>query len=175
MDEWRDALLRERRRRDEFFGTHPNSPLSEGRRERFDGLSYYDPDPDYRFTLSLHRRDDPETVTVETTQGGTQTYERCGTFEFRLGGSERRLWAYRNESDDRLWVPFRDGTNGETTYPGGRYVDLDGDDRDGDSWVVDFNTAYTPFCAYTDDYDCPLVPERNTLETRIEAGQRYDQ
>jgi uncharacterized protein (DUF1684 family) len=71
-------------------------------------------------------------------------------------------------------VPFRDPTNGEETYAGGRYIDLnDEDDRDGEDWVLDFNRAYTPFCVFTDDYDCPLVPEENRLGVPVTAGEKY--
>ena len=58
------------------------------------------------------------------------------------------LQAYRSPGEEgRLWVPFRDATSGEETYPTGRYLDLeDPDDRTaaGD-WVLDFNEAYSPY------------------------------
>jgi len=174
MDDWERALERHREQKDEFFAKHPKSTLSDAEKDDFDGLSYYDPDSSYRFVLPLDRADDPETVRVPTTEGGSQVYERCGSFVFSIDGAERHLWAYRNDDDERLWVPFRDATNGQTTYEGGRYIDLTADEwRDGD-WIVDFNAAYTPFCAHTDSYECPLVPEANTLDVAIEAGERYE-
>jgi uncharacterized protein (DUF1684 family) len=173
MDEWAADLERERKQKDMFFLEHPKSPLSQSARETFDGLGYYEPDPAFRFTIPLRRADDPETVTVETTNDNTQTYERCGWFEFRVDDTDCRLWAYRTDTDTRLWVPFRDSTNGEETYGGGRYIDLEEDDRDGDDWVLDFNRAYTPFCVYTDDYDCPLVPEENSLDVPVRAGETF--
>jgi uncharacterized protein (DUF1684 family) len=39
--------------------------------------------------------------------------------------------------------------------------------------VLDFNRAYTPFCVFTDDYDCPLVPEENRLGVPVTAGEKY--
>lgn len=64
-------------------------------------------------------------------------------------------------------------TSGEESYGAGRYIDLDASDRtdDGD-WVVDFNRAYSPFCAYDERYECPLVPTENWLDVRIETGER---
>lgn len=173
MSDWRERRREERRQKDMFFAEHPKSPISEDRAE-FEGLSYYPLDETYRFRVELKRDESPETVTVPTTDDGTQTYERCGRFEFTLHGVDCRLWAYRSEADNRLWVPFRDATNGAETYGGGRYIDLEQSDRDGDAWLLDFNTAYTPYCAFTEAYECPLVPEANTLEVPVEAGEQWD-
>jgi uncharacterized protein (DUF1684 family) len=39
--------------------------------------------------------------------------------------------------------------------------------------VLDFNRAYSPVCAFSDAYECPLVPTENWLDVRIEAGEKY--
>jgi hypothetical protein len=85
-----------------------------------------------------------------------------------------KLQAYRPIDDaDRFWVPFRDETNGEETYDAGRYLDLEPDEHrlDGE-WVLDFNRAYNPTCAYNHAYECPLIPMENWLDVRIEAGEK---
>lgn len=174
-DAWRTALEQHREAKDEYLRDHPRSPLPRALREDFDGLDYYPPDPDYRFELELNVDPDKKDVVVDTTQGGERHYRRWGTFTFQLHGETRTLAAYRSApGEDRLWLPFRDETNGDTTYGAGRYLDLDEDDRQGDAWVVDFNYAYSPFCAYSDAYECPIVPQENRLDTRVEAGERYD-
>ncbi|MEZ3114446.1 DUF1684 domain-containing protein [Halobaculum sp. MBLA0147] len=85
------------------------------------------------------------------------------------------LAAYRREGDDGgLFVPFRDKTTGQATYRGGRYMDLhpEGELTDGDEVTVDFNLAYTPFCAFDDAFACPLPPEENWLSTTVPVGER---
>jgi len=47
-----------------------------------------------------------------------------------------------------------------------------GELEDGQTIPVDFNLAYSPFCAYADAYSCPLPPEENWLEVTIEAGEQ---
>jgi uncharacterized protein (DUF1684 family) len=42
----------------------------------------------------------------------------------------------------------------------------------GDEVVVDFNLAYTPFCAFSDAFSCPLPPEENWLVVTVPAGER---
>jgi len=173
MSDWRAEIERERAGKDEFFGEHPHSPIPEGERSSFGGLRYFEPDPDYRFEVELDHFVSPATITVETTRDGTQQYEQVGEFAFTVDGADCTLTAYRpaGEDDESLWVPFRDETNGEETYEAGRYLDLEPEEAE--SWVLDLNRAYNPFCAFSEAYECPLVPTANWLDVRIEAGEKY--
>ena len=48
-------------------------------------------------------------------------------------------------------------------------------DRDGTQegkWILDFNQAYNPWCAYSEAYTCPFVPMENWLEVPIQAGEK---
>jgi len=174
-DEWADRLASDREAKVEYFRASPQSPLPLAMRgDEFPGLDYFDPDPAYRFVLRLHEHDDKETVTVETTADGEQTYRRWGEFRFEVDGEAVALQAYRpSDGDDRFWVPFRDETNGEESYDAGRYLDLEPDVHavDGE-WILDFNRAYNPTCAYNYAYECPLIPMENWLDVRIEAGEK---
>ncbi len=173
--DWRQRIEEERVAKREYLRESHRSPLPpEMRGEAFPGLEYYDPDPSYRFVLPLHEHEDRERVTVETTADGEQTYRRWGEFHPEIDGETYTLQAYRPDADaDRFWVPFRDDTNGEETYGAGRYLDLEPDThRADDGWVLDFNEAYNPTCAYNYAYECPLIPMENWLDTRIEAGER---
>ena len=175
--EYIERIETHRAEKDEFFADHPQSPIPPAQREAFDGLDYFPPDPDRRYVLKLHEHADPETITVSTTTEGERDYLGWGEFRFAVDGTDCTLQAYKADpDDDRLWVPFRDETNGEETYGAGRYLDLEEaqHERDG-SWLVDFNQAYNPYCAYSDRYECPLIPMDNWLDVRIEAGEKaYD-
>ena len=37
---------------------------------------------------------------------------------------------------------------------------------------LDFNYAYNPYCAYNDDWSCPLPPAENRLDVAIRAGEK---
>ena len=172
---WEEGVREFRDRKDRYLADDPHSPLPPELQDSFEGLDYYPIDPAYRFELELHEHADPETVTVHTTTEGERDYLDWGEFRFELGGAERTLQAFRRDpADPALWLPFRDETNGEETYGAGRYLDLEPEeDRTADGlWVVDFNLAYNPFCAYSVHYECPLVPMENWLAVRVEAGER---
>lgn len=179
--DWHDAVEAHRERKDEYFRDDPHSPIPPEERGSFDGLAYYPPDDDYRFVLPLHEHQEKEPVTVATSTEGERTYLLWGEFRFEVDGETVEVQAYKAHPDDeRLWVPFRDATSGEETYGAGRYLDLErethrvrGGDRGNDGeWVLDFNQAYNPTCAYSDRYECPLPPIENRLDVPIEAGEK---
>jgi hypothetical protein len=175
LDEWREQVEAERENKRQYFRESRHSPLPPGMRgEQFPGLDYFEPDPAYRFVLPLFEHDEKEEITVETTADGEQQYLRWGEFRFDLDGETYTLQAYRPDREtDRLWVPFRDQTNDEETYGAGRYLDLEFDHHlTDDGWVLDFNAAYNPTCAYNYAYECPMIPVDNWLDARIEAGER---
>ena len=172
---YEERIREHRRHKDEFFAEHPQSPIPAAERADFDGLRYFDPDPDYRVEAELREHGDPEEIVLETTQDGERRYRNVGEFRVRLADGGVTLQAYRAPGhEDRLWVPLRDETNGDETYPAGRYLDLeDPDDRTKDGrWVLDFNEAYSPFCTYSGAYECPLVPMENRLDVAVRAGER---
>jgi uncharacterized protein (DUF1684 family) len=59
-------------------------------------------------------------------------------------------------------------TSGKESYIGGRYIDLQ--IPKSSTMILDFNTAYNPYCAYNHLYSCPIVPLENDLNVAIEAG-----
>jgi hypothetical protein len=85
------------------------------------------------------------------------------------------LQVYKTISyEDILFVPFRDLTSGKETYGAGRYLDLKAgkDQTPTGKWLLDFNKAYNPWCAYSEDYACPLTPPENWLNVPIYAGEK---
>jgi uncharacterized protein (DUF1684 family) len=75
-----------------------------------------------------------------------------------------------------IFIPFRDGSNGDATYGGGRYLldTVKGADlgHESDRIILDFNYAYHPSCVHSYRWSCPLAPPANQLELVVEAGER---
>jgi len=162
------ALESQRAEKDHFFKHHPYSPLEE--RSGFTGLDYYPPDPAYRFSLPLQQAEQPEELILQTSTGDEQPFVRLGTVEFEVEGQPARLAVYQSAHHDDLFMPFRDATSGRETYGAGRY--LEPVELAGDKLLVDFNLAYNPYCAYSENYSCPLPPVENHLKVPIRAGEK---
>lgn len=172
-----DKIKKQRKEKDSFFKSHPRSPLPPHERDDFTGLNYYPVNSELRFTLKLHEHSDKEKIEVADNQENKQEYIRWGEFRFTINSDEHTLQAYKSKPhEERLWVPFKDETNGEETYGAGRYIDLVAShDKKGEKWVLDFNQAYNPFCAYNESYVCPFVPAENWLKIKIKAGEKQYQ
>jgi uncharacterized protein (DUF1684 family) len=162
------SLLRYRRNKDSYFRTSPRSPLAPQDRARFEGLAYFDPNPDLVFEVEVTPGDDTE-VTVGTSDETERTYRRAGSVVLTIAGRTVEL-ALFDTGNPGYFLPFRDGTSGSTTYGAGRYLDVH-PNPDG-TVTIDFNLAYNPFCAYTDAYSCALPPHENWIDVSIPAGER---
>ena len=153
--------------KDEFFARGGDSPLDEAQRRTFTGLRYYEPDPAMRFEATLARPDTSEYEDIQTSDGRIQHLPRAGTLRFELGGRAIGLAAY--DQGHELFIPFRDTTSGGETYGSGRHVEAH--HLGGDVYEIDFNTAYNPYCAYNENWSCPLPPRENWLDIPIPAGE----
>ena len=173
--EWEQQIRFERRQKDEFFRLHPQSPIPAEDRSGFTGLDYYPPDAGYRFEIALEEHNQKSVLRIEDTQGNERGFIRWGQFSFVIGGKEYQLQAYKSSAgEERLFIPFRDTTSGKETYGAGRYLDLtEGEHRTAQGkWILDFNQAYNPWCAYSDHYACPFVDPENWLQVEIHAGEK---
>lgn len=151
------------------------SPLTPKDFENFTGLDFFPIDLQYYITAAFIRTEGEKPFQMATTTEEVKTYEKYGEVHFELHGQAISLNVYQShklreteEYKDYLFLPFRDKTNGEETYGGGRYLELwiPG----GDSIVVDFNKAYNPYCVYNVNYSCPLVPKANWMTVPVYAG-----
>lgn len=113
-------------------------------------------------------------VEMETSDGQHQPFLRFAALHFTLHGTSHRLIAYRSlheQGETTLFIPFCDALTGKETYGAGRYLDVPFHEGN-TTLVLDFNTAYNPYCAYSDGYCCPLPPAENRLSCAIRAGER---
>lgn len=178
FSEWARQIEKERREKDESFIINPDSPIPLESRFRFEGLRYYPPDFDYRFELDLHEHKEKKILETEDSTGQNRQLINWGEFRFKIDHREFVIQAYKNNPEtEKLFIPFRDATNGDQTYGAGRYLDLfPGRDRTAEGkWILDFNKAYNPFCAYNKSYSCSLIPSENYLELPIPAGEKNAQ
>ena len=160
-----------RTQKDSFLLADSNSPLEE--KATFKGLSYFAPNPAYRFELNYQPEPEGNSVWLASTHGARQPYLRVGSVMLDVRGYKRQVYLFRvvgQPANAPLLLPFADSTSGATTYIVGRYLDVD-PPRDG-KVELDFNRAYNPYCAYSTEYSCPIPPPENRLQAGIYAGER---
>ncbi len=162
------TLTAYRANKDDYLRSNAHSPLPYEYRDTFAGLPYYPWNPDLEFLAAVSEADGAET-TIATSDGSERTYMRAAKVTLDIRGSEQTLTLY-DTGHSGLFLPFRDATSGRESYAGGRYLDLTPDDEG--NVVIDFNLAYSPFCAYNDSYSCALPPAENWLTVPIEAGEK---
>ena len=163
-----EALAAYRQERDEFLRSHYASPLPDDDQVTFDGLSYFPPDLSMVFTGNFSPMDD-SLVDITSSVGTTSPYHQMGVFHVKIRSSVYDLIVL-DDGDGNPFIAFGDGTNGSTTYAGGRYLSLDVS-QDG-SASVDFDLASNPYCVYDEEFVCPLPPIENRISIHIEAGEK---
>ncbi|EGV42926.1 DUF1684 domain-containing protein [Bizionia argentinensis JUB59] len=157
------------------FKDASKSPLKAKDRKGFKTLDFFDVDSTYVVNATLKRTPGSEWFLMQTTTDRVSNERIFGYIIFELKGKTYELAVYQGQDlmkqegfEDYLFLPFMDNTNGETTYAGGRYLDLRIPEND--ILTVDFNKAYNPYCAYDAKYSCPIVPRNNHLYVEVEAG-----
>lgn len=156
--------------RHDFFATSTASPFVQ-KETTYKEVDYYPPNPDYRVNGKLVRYTTREIVSIGNSDGTVTNYLKFAQANFKIEGQQQSLLILKALGfGNQYLTAFGDETSGETTYGGGRYLDLI--IGKSDQILIDFNKAYNPYCAYFDDYTCPLPPKENLLTVRIEAGEK---
>ncbi len=167
---WKEELEAERAMKDGFMAGDPESPFIVGR-VPFHPLRYFSPDRKFVVTATLERRPAPEEAYLRTNRDNQAVMRYIGDLQFALDGEALHLRLYHAGEGvgTSVFVPFRDRTSGGESYGAGRYLTLELNESD--EYEVDFNRAFNPYCAYTDDFECPFPPAENDLPVDIRAGE----
>jgi len=160
------------------FKDASKSPLKNKDLKSFKGLDFFTVDSSYIITASIKKTPDTPFLGMATNTEEKSYYRKFGILTFTLKDKEMQLTLYESleESEnpvfeDYLFLPFTDETSGSDSYGGGRYMDVFKSKINTNGTLeLNFNNTYNPYCAYNDDYSCPLTPRDNHLSMEILAG-----
>ncbi len=159
----------------QFYVNPDTTPLNTEELKSFSGIDFFPFSTIYRVKARFKKLEGEKKFKMPSTGKMQQWYKKYAELTFTVNGKECKLFVYQNleyskykEHEKSLFLPFLDATNGESTYGGGRYLDVEIPETD--FLLLDFNKAYHPYCAYAAGYSCPIVPQENTLNVKIEAG-----
>lgn len=138
----------------------------------FPPIDYYPVNVELNVRAALQPYEEPRQVRVDTVIEGLDYKPMApGILYFSVGGEEFELEPYLTSSG--LLLIFGDRTSGRETYPAGRFLYAKLPDENGQT-MLDFNKAENPPCAFNEFATCPVASTRNRLDTRVEAGERFD-
>lgn len=177
QSDWLGRLEAHRDSVNSVFSDPEQSILTEEDLSGFEGLSFFPPNPEWVKSCKVRKIRNGKEFLMPTTTDRTPSYRPYARLQFKEGNQKLTLTVYQNIEltqregyEDYLFLPFNDLTNGEDSYGGGRYLDLSTGDLEGNRVQLDFNYSYNPYCAYNPRYSCPIPPEENFLNVRVEAG-----
>jgi len=157
------------------FANPEESPLTSEDIKKFEALEFFEIDTTFVIEAEFVRTPYESAFSMPTTTDRMPIYVKYGEAYFELESQSFKLNIYQNqelitkaEYVDYLFIPFTDATNGETSYGGGRYLDLR--IPTGKTITLNFNKAYNPYCAYNGKYSCPIPPLENDISVAISAG-----
>ena len=158
-----------------YYSDKKTSPLKKKDLKKFKKLSFFQIDDSFRVVANFERTPNEPIFEMQTSTERLPLYAQYGIATFTIDEKELSLRLYKSQESklnpeyaDNLFLPFTDLTNGNETYGAGRYIDLK--IPESNTIVIDFNKAYNPYCAYNEEYSCPIPPRENDLDIEIKAG-----
>ena len=171
----RDSVIQFQKNMNEHYADSAKSPLKKKDLAIFQALEFFSINEKYFVKATFKRSKKEKPFEMKTTTSRRPLYVKYGELHFEIDGIPCQLNVYQNVEFSKkpgyknsLFLPFTDYTSGVESYGGGRYIDLE--IQKGNTWTIDFNQAYNPYCAYNEKYSCPIVPEENDLKVEIKAG-----
>ncbi len=169
-NEYHAEIKKFREDKHDFFKNSEASPFVQKNIE-YIPATFFPPNPDFKVRAKLDRLTSRETVSITNSDGSEAKYLKFARANFSLSGLDHSLLILKPLGfGNQYLTAFLDETSAITTYGGGRYLDLE--IGKSNQIEIDFNKAYNPYCAYVEDYLCPLPPRENFLQVAIEVGEK---
>ncbi|MDQ3071635.1 MAG: DUF1684 domain-containing protein [Bacteroidota bacterium] len=160
-----------------FFKTNHESPIPPEDRKSFISLNYFPVNKDLAVNAILVPYSMPTEVSLTESDGRPVDFQKIGELRFKIKKDSFKLTVMQSKDlldrgyDAHLFIPFYDETSGKESYAGGRYIE-NLELNDSNKYILDFNYAQNPSCAYSHNWVCPVPPPENRLPIRIEAGEK---
>lgn len=168
-----EFVAQARAEKDRSWAEDPDSPVPPEKRAKILPLKYYPIDPAFSVPAGLKLSTDRPVFDMPTSTGTMRKMQRVGQLQFSLNGQPMTLDAFVEDGTqaiNSLFVPFADLTTGTETYSAGRYLDIKPTSTG--YYLIDFNRAYNPTCAYNPSWECPYPPASNRLKIAVRAGEK---
>ena len=153
----RDSVIQFQKNMNEHYADSAKSPLKKKDVAVFQSLEFFPIAEKYFVKANFQRTKKEKPFEMKTTTTRRPLYVKYGELHFEIDSVSCQLNVYQNVEFSKkpgykksLFLPFTDYTSGVESYGGGRYINLE--IQKGKDWVIDFNQAYNPYCAYNEVY-----------------------
>jgi uncharacterized protein (DUF1684 family) len=137
----------------------------------FVGIENYPLDTNWRLKAQFEPHMTIKIIETSTTAGDPSRISSPGAIGFKINGQYYRLDVWSIGDSGRFQTIFADETSGIDTYGAGRFIVIEKSPESG-RYLIDFNMAYNPPCAFTEFATCPLPPPQNRLPIKVTAGEK---
>ena len=176
QNEYIEKIFEHRKEKNIEYKDSLKSPFQQEQIASFDSLNYFAPNPKFNIVANFVKElGTPFDMT--TSSGKLKKFRVYGYLHFSIDSIAYVLPIYQNLKlmtnpiyRNYIFIPFTDLTNGEETYGGGRYIEAK--IPTSDTFNLDFNYCFNPYCHYTTGYNCPIPPKESFLNLKIEAGEK---
>ena len=158
-----------RENREKYLYNSSSSPLKDSDYV----VEYYEPNINFKVIARVSQKTDMDTIIMATSTGKTEKFLDFASLGFKLGRSEFSMPVYKyieGENMGKLFFCFLDKTNNNSTYEGGRYIDVDFENAK--RIELDFNKSFNQYCVNNLEYSCPLPSKENYINLEIKAGEK---
>ncbi|MBA4407367.1 hypothetical protein C0389_08840 [bacterium] len=166
---------KEREAKNEWMKNDDSSPFNKKGKIEFHNLNYFDVDPDFVFKSKLFQYSPKGTVTVFGTKGDERKMVRYGYFMINYDKKDYKVNFYEGTTrggDKYYTISFTDQTTNDETYGVGRYIEMELNSDPDHLYDIDFNLAFSPYCAYSPDYSCSIPLKEDYIPIAIRAGEK---
>jgi uncharacterized protein len=172
--EYKKQVKASRKEKNDYMKNSEESPFKKSPKA-FDSLKYFAPNMKFRLVADLEPVENKQMVILGTSDGKEQRYLEYARAKFTLDGLPCSLLILEIVEDGpdkgTLFLAFADQSSTIETYGAGRYLDIK-KTPGAENITLDFNEAYNPYCAYSEEFSCPLPPKENILPVLIAAGEK---
>lgn len=175
LEGYAGVLMMERAQKDFNMKNDPHSPFNRDPNVKYGKLKYFDPDTTFIFASKLYRFETQDTITILGTRGEQRKAVKLGYVLLNYQNEDHRLNVYKSfgpQGQPYYSIWFTDLTSGKETYKIGRYLDFQYSPDEDFIYIIDFNRAYSPYCAYSELFTCPIPTKEDHLNFAVRAGEK---
>ncbi|MDH7604036.1 MAG: DUF1684 domain-containing protein [Melioribacter sp.] len=169
------SIEEQRKIKNEYMKNDPASPFNYKGKVEFHELKYFDVDPKFVFKSKLYEYNPKDTITIYGTKGEARKAVRFGYVLINYENKEYKVNVYEGttKSGEKYYsIWFTDKTTNKETYGVGRYLDFEKHNNPDYIYIIDFNLAYNPYCAYSPNYSCAIPTKEDFIPIEIKAGEK---